>query len=222
MSRSLQRLDRWAERSRLNPYRLLVMPHPRLTAADRAAFDGLLAATPDGGDVVYELAQPKWWFLHHAIGSSLLLHGTNEPGLTVLGTRATGDAHGKPVDALFASDDPIWPLYFATVRRETLRHGYINAALHVRGSSRYLFSIGADPASPDSWCDGTIYLVPAATFHRTGTTRELLSDEPVTPRARLAVTPDDFPFRRQTIEHRAGGSVSGVVLRHALRRPALR
>jgi len=219
---SLQRLDRWAERSRLNPYRLLVMPHPLLTEADRAAFDGLLSATPPGGDVAYELEQPKWWFLHHAIASGLLLHGTNEPGLTVLGTNAQGDAHGKPVEALFASDDPIWPLYFATVCRETLRYGYINAALHVRGSSRYLFSIGADPASPDSWCDGTIYLLPAASFRRTGATRELLSDESLEPRARLAVTPDDFPFRRQTVEHRAGASVSGVVFRHALRRPALR
>ncbi len=218
MSRILQRLDRWAERSRLNPYRLLVMPHPRLTEGDRAAFDGLLAATPSAGDVAYELAHPKWWFLHHAIASGFVLHGTNEPGLTMLGTRATGDAYGEPVEALFATDDAIWPLYFATVRRAALRHGYINAALHVRGTSRYLFSIGADPASPGSWCDGTIYLLPAATFRRTGSTRELLSDEPVAPRARLAVTPDDFPFRRQTIEHGEGATPPRVALRHALRR----
>ena len=78
----------WAERSRLNPYRLPVVPHPRLAEADRLAFDRLLAAAPDGGRLAYGLSQPKWWFLHHAAGSGLLLHGTNEGELEVLGTRA--------------------------------------------------------------------------------------------------------------------------------------
>jgi hypothetical protein len=221
MNRLVARLDAWAERSRLNPYRLLVMPHPRLSEADRLAFDQLLAATPDGDDIGYGLPQPKWWFLHHAARSGFLLHGTNESGLDVLGTRATGDAYGAPVDAVFASDDAIWPLYFATVRREALRYGYINWAVHVRDTSRYVFSIGADPADPGSWSDGTIYLLPAASFRRTGSSRELVSETAVRPRARLAVTPEDFPFRLQTIEHGAGDTPVRVVLRHALR-PARR
>lgn len=216
MKRLAKRLDGWAERSRLNPYRLLVMPHPRLTEGDRSEFDRLLAATPDGGDIAYGLPQPKWWFLHHAAGSGLLLHGTNRSGLEQLGARANNDAFGAPVDAVFASDDAIWPLYFATVRREALRYGYINWAVHVRGS-RYVFSIGADPAAPDSWSEGTIYLLPAESFRRTGSSRELVSETTVRPRARLAVTPEDFPFRRQTIEHGAGDTPARVVLRHALR-----
>lgn len=193
------------------------MPHPRLTEADRAAFDRLLAATPDGGDVEYGLPQPKWWFLHHSAGSGFRLHGTNQGGLEVLGTRAQDDAFGVPVDAVFASDDAIWPLYFATVRREALRYGYINWAIHVRDSSRYVFSIGADPAAPDSWTHGTIYLLPGESFHRTGSSRELVSETAVKPRARLAVSPEDFPFRRQTIEHGAGDTPARVVFRHALR-----
>jgi hypothetical protein len=221
VNRLLQRLDGWAERSRLNPYRLLVMPHPRLADEDRAAFERLLAATPEGGDIVYDVPQPKWWFLHHAVTGGLVLHGTNEGGLAELGTRANDDAYGDPVHALFASDDAIWPLYFATVRRAGLRHGYINWAVHVRGSSRYVFSIGADPAEPDSWSDGTIYLLPGSSFRRTRLSRELVSDAPVRPRARLAVTPDDFPFRAQTMGHSQGDTPMRVVVRHALR-PARR
>jgi hypothetical protein len=217
LKRLSRRLDAWAERSRLNPYRLLVMPHPRLTEADRAAFDRLLAATPDGGVVEYGLSQPKWWFLHHAVRSGLLLHGTNEDGLEVLGTRAQEDAYGAPVEAVFASDDAIWPLYFAVVRREALRYGYINWAVHVRDSSRYVFSIGADPAASDSWTDGTIYLLPGESFCRTGSSSELVSETAVRPRARLAVAPEDFPFRGQTIEHGAGDTPARVVFRHALR-----
>src|SRR5262249_39575773 len=159
------------------------------TDADRLAFDQLLAATPNGGDVAYDVPQPKWWFLHHAVASGLLLHGTNQSGLAELGTRAQDDAFGAPVVAVFASDDAIWPLYFATVRREALHYGYINWAVHVRSSSRYVFSIGADPAAPDSWSDGTIYLVPGESFRRTGSSRELVGETAIRPRARLAVTP---------------------------------
>ena len=221
MNRVLARLDGWAEKSRLNPYRLLVMPHPRLTDEDRAAFDRLLAATPEGGEIAYDLPQPNWWFLHHAIASGLLLHGTNEGGLDELGTRPNDDAYGAPVDAVFASDDAIWPLYFATVRRAGLRYGYINWAAHVRGASRYVFSIGADPSDPGSWSDGTIYLLPGASFRRTRMSRELVSDAPMRPRATLHVTPDDFPFRDRTIEHGRGDTPMRVVFRHALR-PARR
>jgi hypothetical protein len=213
----VDRLDTWAEYSRLNPWRLLVMPHPALSANDEAAFDELLDATPAAGSIDYRLPQPKWWFLHRAIARGLLLHGTNERDLAELRTRVNGDAFGASVTALFASDDAIWPLYFATVNRAHLQHGYINWAMHVRGTSRYIFSIGADPRDPDSWTDGVVHLLPADTFTRTGQTRELVSAEPVRPRAHLPVTPDDFPFRAQTIEHGAGETPRRVAVRHALR-----
>jgi hypothetical protein len=45
-----------------------------------------------------------------------------------------------------------------------------------------------------------------------------VSDVPVKPRARLAVSPDDFPFRAQTIAHGAGDTPMRVALRHAVRR----
>jgi hypothetical protein len=218
----VDRLDTWAEHSRLNPWRLLVMPHPRLTPTDQAAFDELLDATPPGGMIDYRLPQPKWWFLHRAVACGLLLHGTNERAVSELRVRATGDAFGAPITALFASDDAIWPIYFATVDRAHLQHGYINWVTHVRGSSRYIFSIGADPRDPASWTDGVVHLLPADTFRRTGETRELVSAEPVRPRAVLPVEPDDFPFRKQTIEHGEGDTPRRVVLRHALRAPRVR
>ena len=63
-----------------------------------------------------------------------------------------------------------------------------------------------------------IYLLPAASFRRTGSSREFVSDTAVKPRTRLAVTPEDFPFRAQTIEHGPGDTPARVVLRHAVRR----
>ncbi len=213
-----RRLDAWLERSRLNPAGLLRMPHPRTTAEQAAAFDALLAATPEGGEIAYDLPAPKWVFLHHILSRGYVLHGSNERGIEEFRTRRTFDARQTPIDAVFATDDAIWPLYFAVVRRAGLEHGYINWCVHVRGASRYLFSVGRDPGSEDAWTPGTIYVLPGDTFVPTPNSRELTSAVPVRPRARLHVEPDDFPFRARTLAHAAGETPADVWRRAALRR----
>jgi hypothetical protein len=199
-----------------NPWRLVRVPHPVLSRPDEEAFDALLERTPEGGVVDYDLPQPKWWFLHHLVRRGYLLHGSNEPEIEEFRTRQNFDAHGKPVDALFASDDAIWPLYFATVNRPVAQ-SYINWCEHVGRASRYIFSIGSDPRDEASWTSGTIYLLPRTTFEATPDSRELVSRVPVRPRARLRVEPDDFPLRHRTRGHRRGDSVRKVVWKHALR-----
>ena len=210
----------------MNHLRLLVMRHPALSAADEAVFDELLERTPEEGTIEYDLAQAKWWFLHHQIRRGFLVHGSNEHAIDEFRTRQNLDAHQRPIDAVFASDDAIWPLYFAVVNRPVAQ-SYINWCEHVTTRrlgphSRYLFSIGSDPDDERSWTDGMIYLLPSATFRATPESRELVSEQPVRPRARLPVTPADFPFRRETRGHRRGESVRSVVWRNALRMPGLR
>jgi hypothetical protein len=214
----IERLEAWAIRSRLNPLGMHILPRPPLGRNDRRAFDELLDATAPGATVAYELAQPKWWFLHHALDGGFLLHGSNEGGIDEFRTRQTFDAHGAPIDAVFASDDAVWPLYFAVVNRDALDAGYINWCEHVRDESRYFFSIGADPGDERSWRGGTVYLLPSETFAPTPSSREFVSPAAVRPRARLPVAPDDFPFRAQTLGHRRGDTPNRVALRHALRR----
>ncbi len=204
-----------------NWWRLLVLRNPSLGHDDKAAFDELLAATPEGGVVEYSLPQPRWWFLHHLVRSGYLLHGTNEPAIAEFRTRDNNDAHGNPVHAVFASDDAVWPIYFAVVSRSFAR-SYINWCEHVPGASRYLFSIGSDPADDRSWCDGTIYVLSGETFEPTPNSRELVSPVPVRPRALLRISPDDFPFRRRTRGHGPGGTPRSVSIRNLLRLPSLR
>jgi hypothetical protein len=208
----------WPETSRLNPAGLLRMRWPEISPDEARGFDELLAATSMGAEIPYDLPQPKWVFLHHLVHSGYLLHGSNERSIDRFRTRATRDAHGNPIEAVFASDDAIWPLYFAVVRREGNAHGYINWCVHVRGESRYLFSIGRDPRAPEAWTDGTMYILPGDTFQPTPESRELVSLVPVQPRARLHVEPDDFPFRARTMAHGEGDTPSTVARRSALRR----
>jgi len=90
--------------------------------------------------------------------------------------------------------------------------------VHVRSESRYLFSIGSDPRRPESWTTGTVYALPRTTFRPTPGSRELVSEVPVGPRARLVVHPDDFPFRALTLRHHPGETPRRVAVRNALRR----
>lgn len=200
----------------MNLWRLRVVRHPD-TAPHADAFETLLERTPPGGRVEYDLPQPKWWFLHHLVRRGYLLHGTNHRDVDRLRTRDTFDAHGQPIAAAFASDDAIWPLYFAVVNRP-VAGSYINWCEHPgNGTSRYLFSIGSDPRDPASWTDGAIYVLPAETFEHTPESREFTSRVPVSARASLEVSPDDFPLKDRTRGHRRGDSVRKVAILHALR-----
>ena len=80
-----------------NPWQLLRVPHPKLSDADQSEFDALLARTPEGGIVDYELAQPKWWFVHHHLRRGYLAHGSNEATIDEFRTRQTFDAHAVPM-----------------------------------------------------------------------------------------------------------------------------
>ncbi len=198
-----------------NPWRLLVMRNPPLAEPDRHDFDALLARTPTGGTVDYGLPQPKWWFLHHLVRTGYVLHGSNENAILEFETRPNFDAHNtNHVEAVFASDDAIWPLYFAVVQRP---QSLINWCEHVPGASRYLFSIGGDPQDAASWTAGSVYILPRATFTPTPETRELVSLVPVRPQARLRVEPRDFPFKDRVREHRRGESVRSVTVRNLFR-----
>jgi hypothetical protein len=195
------------------------MRHPDV-APHAQMFDALLERTPMGGTIDYDLAQPKWWFLHHLVTHGYLLHGSNEPAIDEFMTRPNFDAYNvRHVDAVFASDDAIWPMYFAVVNRPVAQ-SYINWCEHPgNDTSRYLFSIGADPREPESWTIGTVYVLQRDTFEQTPGTRELTSTVPVRARARLTVEPDDFPFKAQTRGHARGDSVRKVSLKNLLRWP---
>ena len=214
----MSRFESLLERSRLNPVGLLRMRRPAISAPEADEFDGLLAVTPEGGEIAYDGPRPKYVFLHHLLQRGYLLHGSNEAGIEEFRTRPQRDARGNPIAALFASDDAIWPLYFAVVRREGNTYGYINWCVHVRDESRYLFSIGRDPQQPEAWTEGWIYVLPGDTFKPTPESRELVSLVPVRPRARLRVEPDDFPFRPRTMRHGKDATPNTVTWRAALRR----
>ncbi len=197
----------------MNLWRLHPVSFPDVSAHE-SEFDALIDATGDGDVVDYASAAPRWWFLHHLIRRGFLLHGSNNAAFDEFEPRGNFDAHNvRHVEGVFASDDAIWPIYFATADRTGGRRGLINWCEHAGAGARYLFALEGEP----SWVDGMVYALPSATFEATPASRELVSFVAVRPRLRVPVGAGDFPLRDKTIGFRRGESVRRVSLRHALR-----
>jgi hypothetical protein len=219
-------IDMWnaAERVVLRtPLRrtMLTAPPP---VVDAPAFAALVHAVDnaDGAEVEYDTAAPKHAFFRHLVRErGVLLHGTGDGEIEQFEPRAQTDYDNEWTNAVFATDDPIWPIFFAVVNRTVVR-SLINGCSRRYGDSHYYFSIGGDPKSSEAWRSGWIYVVPRETFRLHPSGPEWLSPDPVRPLARMRVHPADFPFLADVTSHRRGEPPGRAVVRatvgRALRR----
>ena len=174
-------------------------------AAERAfavAADALFA-----GEAV-TIPEPRLDFLRWlAENRPVAFHGSPRDDLTELSTeRQSRDATAwGDQQAVYASSDPVWAIYFACLRRDGGWKGTRNGSLGTPGGPlyprRYFFLHNRGSASPDRLGPGSLYLLPPDTFVADAPlagvvdTAHLVSFEPVKPLVRVDVTPGDFPFR---------------------------
>jgi hypothetical protein len=152
----------------------------------------------DGGELHYDATAPKHVFLRYLLAHRrVVLHGTGEPTIERFEVRRQTDYDNEWTNAVFATDDPIWPIFFAVVNRSVAR-SLVNGCSRRRGESHYYFSIGTDPQRPDAWRNGWIYVLPRETFRR------------------LDVEPSDFPFLPEVTGHSQGDPIGRIVVRATL------
>jgi hypothetical protein len=141
----------------------------------------------------------------------VVFHGSQRRGMVELSDerrsrdqRAYGDQQ-----AVFASQDPVWALFFAVLRRDELgstRNGSLGADRGVRGR-RYFMSVRGtgDPLGP-----GALYVLPDDAFAHEPLLAGLFDTAhrthvgPVTPLGWFDVTPEDFPLAGIVTTHRDG------------------
>ena len=187
---------------------------------DEESFQHLLHAVDDaeGNEVGYDASAPKHAFFRYlVVHRDVLLHGTGDPSIKRFEPRRQTDYDNEWTDAVFATDDPIWPIFFAVVNRQVAR-SLVNGCSRRWGDSHYYFSIGADPARSDAWRDGWIYILPRETFRLHPSGPEWLSPVAVRPLARVRVDPGDFPFLADVTQHRLGEPIGRIVVRATLGR----
>lgn len=179
---------------------MLEGPAFTISTERHAAFDELVDH-PRDGFIDYQLGAPKVEFLSYLVHArGYLLHGTASPDLEQIEPRQAMDYDARVVEAVFATSDGIWPLFFATLERSragSLWNGRLSRASGREIRRHYFFFSEADPHNEGIWRNGTIYVVPSRAFARTWIPNEWVCRHPVAAVAKVAVTPADFSFRQR-------------------------
>jgi hypothetical protein len=193
---------------------------PQDEARFAAAADQLLAGETD------EVPEPRLDFLRWlAENRPVVFHGSPRDDLAELSTkrRSTDTTAFGNQQAVYASSDPVWAIYFACLRRDNGWTGTRNGSLGGVGGPlyprRYFFLHNRGSASSQRFGAGSLYLLPPQTFVADKPlagaidTAHLVSREPVTPLARVDVTPEDFPFADRVRYYREGEPIWRSLLR---------
>jgi hypothetical protein len=184
---------------------------PEAEARFSAVADDLL-----GGEAA-EVPEPRLDFLRWlAEHRPVVFHGSPRDDLRELSTerRSRDTTAWGNQQAVYASTDPVWAIYFACLRRDGGWTGTRNGSLGRAGGPlyprRYFFLHNRGSASPDRFGPGSLYLLSPSTFVADEPlagaidTAHLVSHEPVTALARIDVTPEDFPFCDRVRYYRDG------------------
>jgi hypothetical protein len=185
------------------------------------AFDDLLSTTLGSSEcptIPYTLPWPKWQFLCHvADRHHLALHGSGNPRIPLFEPRQSNDLgdFGNQ-KAVYAASDGLWAMFFAIVDRDRFTLSVTNACVRLVDEAGnvhgplYVFSVSRSALPLQPWRTGTVYLLPRESFITQppmafGTSQvqiaQLASFAPVSPLAKLTVTPTDFPFLTQIRGH---------------------
>ena len=198
---------------------LLPQPSFDLSSDKQAEFETLIDSTPSGSFVDYQLAHPKWQFLSYLCQSrNLVLHGSHNMEIAEVEPRKAIDTKAfSAQDAIYATTDGIYVIYFAIVdRRNFSPLTLFNSCFDIRASPDqvlgplYFFSITHSALLQKPWCDGAIYILPRENFKQELTQQmsgaeiifpHWISPKPATPIAKLLVQPKDFPFLAEIHGH---------------------
>lgn len=185
--------------------RLPSLPSPVVDPEVEARFAGVADELLAGESVA--IPEPRLDFLRWlAENRPVVFHGSPRADLRELSTeRQSRDATAwGNQQAVYASNDPVWAIYFACLRRDRGFAGTRNGSLGRAGGPlyprRYFFAHNRGSVSPDRFGPGSLYLLSPRTFVADEPlagaidTAHLVSHEPVRPLARIDVSPADFPF----------------------------
>ena len=206
-------IDRRREGARTPPIRRVIRP---VDEKQRVAFDHLFDAAQQSGSntlIDYNLPYPKSDFLNYLCDwRGLVVHGSPNPDLDVLQPiRKSGDDNefGNR-QQVFASPDAIWAMWFAILDKSKFkltRNGCVRVGVGPGRIKYYHFELPKSNKDNRPFIEGTIYIARAEDFpdkrpyplldHFNAEIEEWGSTNPITPLARIKVTPEDFPYLDQ-------------------------
>ena len=203
-------------------------PPLELDPDEETRYERLLAElleSPDGDWLELGDDRPRWRFVEWLTRQeAVIFHGSPKPDIDVfLPVRSSiemMDHAGKGnLAAVYGTPVGLWALWFAVIDRSRLRGTIRNGVQRWtdregRALDLYFFSVDHSHVGGDIWRSGTLYLLPRDSFRPSPLfpggpdSNEWASPKEVAPLKRLAVDPEDFPFR-----DRVGGHDDSEVIR---------
>ena len=164
----------------------------------------------------YNCEFPKHEFLCYLVeNKNVVLHGSNEKKLRSLVPlrRSLDSRQVGNLNAIYASSDGIWPIFYAVWDRRCFGETNNSCfwAKDSEGKLRkyyafFLASHGEEREATDErcWTDGMVYILPRDSFNRLvddagNQLEEWASTQPVQALARLPVSPHDFIFLDEVV-----------------------
>ncbi|REK77024.1 hypothetical protein [Paenibacillus paeoniae] len=151
-------------------------------------------------------------FLHYlSMRYQVLFHGSNARDIQEFTPRPQTIYTGQLTEAVFATSDGIWPIFYAVFNRMKLQGNFRNGCIVCRGQRYYFFSLSEETYHNDPWCEGVVYVLPRNSFKKQGkgllVFDEWTSIEPVKPLFHIRVKPLDFVYLHEVSKHRSAESI---------------
>ncbi|MDQ0887958.1 hypothetical protein QFZ81_003046 [Paenibacillus sp. V4I9] len=171
-------------------------------------------AISEHSEIIYSSSYPKYRFIQYISSSKpVIMHGSNNEGILEFETRRQTLYNGQYVEAVFATKDGAWSLFYAVFDRRKLVDNFRNACFKIRKNKNryYFFSLTQNTMNKNPWTNGIVYFLPQESFENTNSSivsfDEWISRTPVTPITRITVEPHDFYFIDKVSCHKANESL---------------
>jgi hypothetical protein len=171
-----------------------------------SVYNNLIEKT-DSGLIEYDCPFPKSRFVAYLSQSlGFLIHGTNKKDIENFQPFKQTLYNGQIVEAVFATRDSIWPVFFVILNRSKINKSIRNACIYSNKGNFYFFSLSEAYRSVDPWTEGMLYFLPAKTFQsvKKGLLKfdEWVSYESVKPIYKLPVSKYDFIYLDRITYHK--------------------
>ncbi|MCJ8007848.1 hypothetical protein ACFFF5_11730 [Lederbergia wuyishanensis] len=198
-------------------FRILFYPLPKILISkeEENAFNHLFESSCKKVDklITYNLAIPKIKFLYYLTKNKrIILHGSNNKEIDKFEPRQQTLYNGELATAIFATKDPIWPVFYAILDKEKIVGNIRNGSISTNGKKYFHFySITKPTLLNKPWTTGMIYILAEDSFTKISKGaiqfNEWVSEKAVSPIAKLEIEPSDFYFLNKVAIHRSEESI---------------
>ncbi|WP_442600693.1 hypothetical protein [Paenibacillus sp. KN14-4R] len=181
-------------------------------------------AFSQNGLIDHRCHYPKSRFIQYiSTTKNVILHGSNKKDIEAFEPRRQTLFNGELTEAIFASRDGLWPVFYAVLDRKKVAKNFRNGSVSTRSSrgKYHFYSIDQYTAPKNPWTSGMIYFLPLDTFIKTSHGAiefdEWISKVPVKPMIKIEVDPRDFYFIDKVSVHHDKESIVRTWLLYKLR-----